>query len=43
VGGLSITTAFADYLVNPAANAVLGEFFREKIRQIVKDSDRRGR
>jgi cyclohexanone monooxygenase len=37
VGGLSIGRAFADTMVDTEANRVVGDFFREKIREIVKD------
>jgi cyclohexanone monooxygenase len=36
-GGLSIYGSFADLLTDPVANATAAEFFRGKIRQIVKD------
>lgn len=36
-GGLQITAAFADTLVNPEANAVVAEFVRSKIRELVAD------
>ena len=36
-GGLSIYGSYADLLSNPEANQTAAEFFRGKIRQIVKD------
>ncbi|PRZ41048.1 cation diffusion facilitator CzcD-associated flavoprotein CzcO [Antricoccus suffuscus] len=36
-GGLQITAAFEDTLVNPAANDVVAEFVRSQIREIVDD------
>jgi cyclohexanone monooxygenase len=36
-GGLGFSAAYADLLTDPAANETAAEFFREKIRAIVRD------
>ena len=36
-GGFCLQASFADLMVEPAANAVVAEFARDKIRQIVRD------